>query len=230
LITTFLPALALAAEGVQVEYSAIQTQEMSAGVMTGPVSFTPSKQRSEMDMHGQKVITITRRDKGVIWQLMPDQKMYMEHKIGQSPGHQSETLDDFTIETTDIGPDTINGIATIKSKLIMTSKTGEKYGGFSWRTADGITVKSDAIAIDGNSKHRIKMELTDLVVGPQDPANFEIPPGYAPMNMSKMMMHGMMNDEDLDDDEVDPAAAAPPPAKKKWGLKGALDILKGTPQ
>ncbi|NJN51007.1 MAG: DUF4412 domain-containing protein [Gammaproteobacteria bacterium] len=221
----------MAQESVQVEYSAIMSMEMSAGVMSGPYSYTPTKQRREMDLQGQSIITISRLDKGVTWQLMPDQQMYMESKIGAAGDDQPTDMSDYTIELTDLGREEVNGFDTIKSKMIMTSKKGEKFGGFSWRTDEGITIKSDAIAMADGSKERIKMELTDLVIAPQDPANFEIPKGYSAMNMSSMMMQGMMgsgaDDEAGDDDVPTGDEDAPPPKKSKWGgLKGALDILK----
>lgn len=222
LIGLLIPVVAHAAEREQVEYAAIRTMEMSGAVMTGPISFTPMKQRDEIDMKGTRMITITRRDKGVAWQLMPDQKMYMETKLGAVSEDRPADLSGYTIETTEIGPEVVNGIATTKNKLIMTAKDGSKFGGFSWVTAEGITLKSDAIAMAKGSKERIRMELTDLVVGPQDPSNFEIPAGYSLMNMSNMMMQGMMGEETEDE----PAEAGEPPPKKKWGLKGALDLLK----
>ncbi len=227
--------LAYGEDRVAVEYSGILTVEFSAGAMSGPYAYTPTKERREMNMQGQNIVTIDRKDKGVSWQLMPDQKMYMESKIGANPNEEPTDLSSFTIESSVVGPEVLNGVATTKSKIIMTAKNGEKFGGFSWVTDEGITVKTDAIAMAKNSKQRIKMELTDLEVGPQDPSKFEIPAGYTRMDMSGMGMFNSMRgggagamgagedaDEDADEDEDE----APPPKKKWGGLKGALDILK----
>jgi hypothetical protein len=60
-------------------------------------------------------------------------------------------------------------------------------GGFFWKTPDGILVKSDLIAVDKGSKIRMKSELTNLKVGHQDPALFEIPADYKTMDMGAMM-------------------------------------------
>lgn len=176
----------LAAEAPKVEYSADSSMEMESGAMKGHVYSAPGKERREMEQGGKKMITIMRRDKKVVWMLMPEQKMYMESPMNDSNPQPGNTPS-FKIEQTVVGPDTVNGIKTTKGKVIMTDSKGAKMGGFMWTTADGIAVKTDVLAMDKGSKMRMKSELTNLKVGPQDPALFEIPAGYAPMDMGAMM-------------------------------------------
>lgn len=170
------------------EYSAdtvIETAEMS---MKGRVYYTPTRERREMVVGsgGDKMITITRQDKKVIWMLMPAEKMYMETKNTESKA--KDDLSDYKIEQTVVGPDKVNGVSVTKSKIIMTGAKGEKMGGFMWTTKENITVKIDAIAIDKKQKHRYKTELTNLKVGKQDPKLFEVPAGYEKMSIPGMFM------------------------------------------
>lgn len=70
-------------------------------------------------------------------------------------------------------------------------------GGFMWMSKDNIMVKMDAVAIDKGSKNRFKSELTNIKIGKQDPALFEIPPGYQKMSMPGMDMGNMGNMKDM---------------------------------
>ena len=174
----------------QVEYSADSVLETAEVSMKGHVNYTPTRERREMVMGsgGDKMIMITRQDKKVAWTLMPSEKMYMESSIAQAKS--KEDLSSYKIEQTVIGPETVNGVSTTKSKIIMTGPKGEKMGGFMWTTKENIVVKMDAIAIDKKQKHRYKTELTNLKVGKQDPKLFEVPAGYQKMSIPGMFIPG----------------------------------------
>ena len=174
----------------QAEYSAdtvIETAEMS---MKGRVHYTPTRERREMVMGsgGDKMISIMRQDKKLTWTLMPSEKMYMETKNAESKA--KDDLSDYKIEQTVVGQETVNGVSTTKSKIVMTGTKGEKMGGFMWTTKENIVVKIDAIAMDKKQKHRYKTELTNLKVGKQDPKLFEVPAGYQKMSIPGMFMPG----------------------------------------
>jgi hypothetical protein len=189
-----LYALAAAAGGPlpvpTVEYSADRTMESDAGTFTGKVVVAKDKERTEMEIGGMNSITINRRDKQVSWMLMPAQKMYMENDLGAARQQQppSGPPDDVTIS--EVGKETLDGVETTKYKLVM--KDGSA-GGFMWFTKDGITMKMDLLQKEGRKKTRTTLTLANLKVGPQDPALFEIPPGYNKMpNVGKMFgMPGM---------------------------------------
>lgn len=196
-IRRFFVAAVLATAGVataatptspQVEYSADTMLETAEVSMQGHVNFTPTRERREMVMGsgGEKIIMITRQDKKVAWTLMPSEKMYMELSLDEAKSKDEGDTSQYKIEQTIVGPETVNGVATTKSKIIMTGPNGEKMGGFMWTTKENIVVKMDAIAVDKKDKHRFKTELTNLKVGPQDPALFEPPADYQKMSMPSM--------------------------------------------
>jgi hypothetical protein len=211
-------AVAAAWEGPKVDYSADSYMETAEGVMKGRVYSTPGKERREYVESGEQMTMIMRNDKKAVWMLMPGDKAYMEMKFPKEG--RKDNLSGYKIEQTTIGPETVNGVKTTKSKIIMTGPKGEKMGGFWWATKDNIIVKMDAIAVDKGSKARFKIELKDLKIARQDPALFEIPAGYAKMDMGGMMMRGMKGDDGNDK----------PKGKGKegggFGFKDALDLLK----
>lgn len=226
-------AINAVAQQPKVEYSADSYMETTEGVMSGPVYVGPGKERREYVEAGEKMMMIIRHDKKVVWMLMPDDKMYMETKF--SKDGRKDDFSNYKIDQTTVGPDTVNGIRTTKSKVIMTNlKTEEKMGGFWWATNEGIIVKMDIIAVDKNSKERIKSELKNLKIGRQAPSLFEIPADYTRMDMGmggigKMLggHKGKSKVDDGDDDVQDEQKQSQDKGKKKgFGFKDALDLIK----
>jgi hypothetical protein len=160
----------------KVEYSAERIVQSSAGTFSGKVYGTPDKERAETQMGGVGTLLITRRDKDVSWNVMPAQKMYMETDVRAAREQTAGMPADVTIA--EVGPETIDGVATTKYKLLMKDGTA---GGFMWFTAEGIMVKMDAVQKDGKDSSRITMTLKNLQVGPQDPQLFEVPSDYTKM-------------------------------------------------
>ena len=213
----------------KVSYSARQYMETADTTMNGMVYHAPGMERREYEQDGDKTVMIIRNDKQMMWMLMPGEKMYMENKFPKEG--RKDDIGAYKITKTVVGPDTVNGIKTTKSKVIMIGPDGAKMGGFMWTSKEGITVKLDAIAVQGGDKARFKSELKDLKVGKQDPSLFEIPAGYSKMGMGGLgaMMRGMSDDEDdNDNDDNGDTQKAPEekPKKKGFSLKNALDILK----
>jgi hypothetical protein len=216
-------AAATSLDGPKVDYSADSYLETAEGVMKGRVYASPGKERREYDQDGHQMAMIMRRDKKVGWMLMPGEKMYMEIDLSK-PDKRKDDLSGYTIEQTRIGPETVNGVNTTKSKIIMTGPKGEKMGGFLWATKDNIVVKMDAISVIKGSKDRFKIELQNLKVAKQDPALFEVPSGYSKMGMDMGSIGRMMGGSGQESGEK------PKKSKDKegggFGLKDALDLLK----
>ena len=219
-ITMAAAAQAASPSQPKVEYSADTMMETAEVSMKGHVNYTPTRERREMvtGSGGDKMIMITRHDKKVAWTLMPSEKMYMEMSLAQA----KDDLSKYKIEQTVVGPETVNGVDTTKSKIIMTGPKGEKMGGFMWVSKENIVVKMDAIAIDKKQKMRFKTELTDLKVGKQDPTLFEVPAGYEKMGMPSFgsLMGG-------DDKQAGSKKSAGEPQEKKgFDFMDAVKLLK----
>ncbi len=169
----------------QVEYSADSVMQTEDSTTEQRVYVTPAKERREtLTGSGDGSVQIFRHDTKVMWQLMPSEKMYMEHSMGKKKGNDPSQWD---FEETVMGEETLNGVKVTKYKTIATSTDGKKYGGFSWRTKEGISIKTDLLYKEGNEKHRMMTELKNVKVGKQDPQLFEIPKGYTKLDMGGMM-------------------------------------------
>jgi len=228
-----LTAPAMAAQPSQAQYSADTHMETSDGVMDGKVYVAPGMERREFIQDGEKQILIMRHDKKVMWMLMPEDQAYLETALGQGSARKDD-VSAYKFTHTKVGSETINGIKTTKSKIIMIGPRGDKMGGFYWTTKEGIVVKIDAIAVDKKSRERMKMELTNLKVGKQQASVFEIPAGYTKMDMGmggigKMMMGGggggaRPTAQPQSQPQSQPQQAEP--KKGGFSLKNALDLLK----
>jgi hypothetical protein len=180
---------ALVAPGAQAgesiaQYSAIMHMSTERGDVEAKVFVAPGMKR--MEMHDS--IQIIRFDKGVMWVLMPKQRMFMENPIPASGG-SSDNLK--YLEKKKLGKETVNGIAATKYKTVAQDPQGNRLEGFSWLTDDGILVKNDMQLKSEGRTMQVKTEISDLKVGKQDPSLFEVPGGFNKFAMPAGMPAGM---------------------------------------
>jgi Domain of unknown function (DUF4412) len=170
-----------------VDYQAERVMETSAGTFTGRVFFSADKERTETEAGGMQSVTIVRRDRNLVWTLMPVQRMVSEAdlKSARDPA-RAPTGEDVRISV--VGNETVEGVATTKYKLI--AKDGEA-GGFMWFTREGIAMKMDLLQKEEGKPSRMTLTLRNLKIGPQDAQLFEVPEGYSKMPAFKGMFGSM---------------------------------------
>jgi hypothetical protein len=179
-----LTRMAAAGPGINAEYSADQIIETEDGITTMKVYSTPTAERREMKDGADTAIMITRYDQKVVWNLIPDERIYMTMPMGGADDKSRDTdITNYRVEGTPMGEETLNGVTVNKAKILMTDPDGSRLGGFSWTTSDGIIVKLDAISVDKGGKDRMKLEMRNLQVGPQPKELFELPSGYEQMDL-----------------------------------------------
>jgi hypothetical protein len=174
-------------EEPKVDYSADFSYEMEAMSFKGKVHASGKKERREI---AAGMITITRKDKGVMWQLMPG-NMYTEIDLNKS--EQKGPMEGKIIEKSEVGQEEIDGHKVTKYKMIMEQEPGKKFGGFFWITRDNIPLKSDMLFKEGEKKHRMTTELKNLKISKVDSKLFEIPAGYSKFSMGGMPAGGPGN-------------------------------------
>ena len=230
----------------QVEYSADSTMQTEDMTTEQHVYVTPAKERREsLTESGDGAIQIFRFDSKVLWQLMPSEHMYMELSMEKNKDKDPSQWD---FQETVMGEEVLNGMKVTKYKTIATSTDGKKYGGFSWRTKEGISIKTDLLYKEGNEKNRMMTELKNVKIAKQDPKLFEIPEGFTKFDMAGMM-GGMMGKKGMGQPPMDrpssrnrptvhqpgvnvprenaPVAAEPePPADDKSDIEKAGGMLK----
>lgn len=160
-----------------VDYSADRIVESEAGTFDGKVYFTKDKERMETNAQGMQSVMILRRDQRLGWMLMPAQRMYQKLDLARAQEQSgSQNADSVTIEQ--LGAETVEGDDATKYKMLMRDGSG---GGFIWITQQGIPIKMDFLGKSGRDKTRMTVTLTNLTIGAQDPALFELPGDYTAM-------------------------------------------------
>jgi hypothetical protein len=154
--------------------------------LKGRLFFKTDRFRIEMKPHDMSMIIITRLDKKVAWNLIPETKMYMEIPFDMKNKPKIDEKYEGEIERKEVGRETIDGHPTVKY-LITYLVDKDKHQVYQWLASD-IKMPVKTSAIDGSWSQEIKNILT----GPQSDNLFEIPAGYQKMQMPQIpMMQGM---------------------------------------
>ncbi|MCG2774485.1 MAG: DUF4412 domain-containing protein, partial [Desulfobacterales bacterium] len=82
IVSFLITGLGIAAPSHAAEFSADMIQKSPMGNSEGKVFVKGENLRHEINMGGQNQIMIFQKDKGVVWILMPEQRMYMEMAAG----------------------------------------------------------------------------------------------------------------------------------------------------
>lgn len=168
--------LLLAGTAMALQFSADTVMTARGHKTTGKIYF--SGERFRMDMTSpQKMTTITRLDKKVVWSIMPQEKMYMEIPFnpkrepmvkGKVQGEVSRKL---------VGTGSIDG-HPVKKYLVTYESGGEKMQMYQWIATDiNFPVKTEAV--DGSWSQEYK----DIKLGPQPDSLFKVPAGYRKFRM-----------------------------------------------
>jgi hypothetical protein len=141
------------------------------------IDYTAQRIRREMFAFGTKFIFIVDRTRNKTIVLFPQLKRYAIRPL--RPGEHDTVrrlARDATLEK--IGPDTVDGVETVKYRLAGKSLRGRRFSGFLWLTRQNIMIRMEGETTVKDKKRRLTIVMRDLRVGPVDPAVFAIPPGY----------------------------------------------------
>lgn len=175
------------------EFSADMVLSTPQGVHTGKVFYKGNNFRQEMDIQGEKQITIFRQDKDLIWVLMPQAKMYMEMsgqtQTGNVPEVGPHRIEQMA-EKKYLGEETVNGYACETYQYVYHDKSmGTMTQWFSKKL--NFPIKLETQGPSGHTRTEYKN------INETSPANvlFEIPAGYQKMGVPGMMpgMEGIMD-------------------------------------
>jgi hypothetical protein len=161
-------------------FSADEIRTMRKQVTSGKIYASADAVRTEGESKGKKTISILRLDKKVIWNLMPDQKMYMELPFMGSADVASMAKD-ATIEKEPLGSEQVGAYHCDKYRVKATYE-GKVYTSVEWdaKELNGFAVKK------GDEKGAWTIEYQNVHLGPQDPSLFELPVGYQKFSLGGM--------------------------------------------
>jgi len=144
--------------------------------MEGRYHYAPYKYRNEMELNGQQMTAIFREDLDVVWNLMPAMQVYMEVDVGQLFAQGGGSIEGAEIlEREAQGTEVVNGYRTTKYKVTIRDVLGETNSGVIWLSDEMIPVRTE---MTGQNGELVTIELSQIEIGPQPDALFEVPPGY----------------------------------------------------
>ncbi len=168
------------------EFSADMINKSPMGNIEGKMFFKEGNFRQEMMMGGQKQITIFRKDKGVVWVLMPAQMMYMEMQAGSRQNMAPVDPDEIDKigEKKYLGKEKVNGYMCSKYRYTFHDKSsGTAIYWISNKLNFPIKMKTEGTSGSMSMEYRNIQEKTVSA------SLFNIPDGYHKMSMP--MMPGM---------------------------------------
>lgn len=181
-----VPALSVSINAAEFSADMINTSPM--GKIEGKMFFKEGNFRQEMMMGGQKQITIFRKDKNVVWVLMPAQMMYMEMQAGSQQNMAPVDPDEIDKlgEKEYLGKEKVNGYMCSKYRYTFHDKSSGTA--IYWISNKfNFPIKMQTQGTSGS----MSMEYRNIQEKTVPASLFNIPGGFQKMSMP--MMPGMQN-------------------------------------
>ena len=183
IISFLIIGLGIAAPSHAGEFSADMIQKSPMGNSEGKVFVKGENLRQEMNIGGEKQIMIFQKDKGIVWVLMPELKMYMEMTAGgqqnmapPTPGEMEKMGDKKYL-----GEEKVNGYKCKKYRY--TSNDPSVGTTTMWISKKlNFPIKTE---MEGSSGP-MSMEYKNIQEKKLPESLFEIPAGYQKMSMPSM--------------------------------------------
>lgn len=170
-----------------VEYQAELRIESGGLVLSGPVHYTPDKERRTLSLVGSKFPgqpIILRRDKALVWVLDPERNSYR-----QSPWSSDDAaaagrggVPQRLVEKTEVGGETVDGTEATRYRVRFSEVDGTTLVGEIWISPDNIVLRIEGALVEraNNRSQPFRMALTNLERAPQAPELFELPRDFTP--------------------------------------------------
>jgi len=182
-VSLFIIGLGIAVSGNAAEFSADMIQKSPMGNTNGKVFVKGENFRQEMNMGGQKQIMIFQKEKGIVWVLMPQLKMYMEMTAGGQQDMSPPTPEEMEKmgEKKYLGEEKVNGYKCKKYRYTPNDKSvGTSTMWISKKI--NFPIKTE---MEGSSGPMI-MEYKNIQEKKISDSLFNIPAGYKKMSMPSM--------------------------------------------
>ena len=183
IVSLFIIGMGTAVTGNAAEFSADMIQKSPMGNTNGKVFVKGENLRQEMNMGGQNQIMIFQKEKGVVWILMPGQRMYMEMAAGGEQNMAPPTPEEMEKigDKKDLGEEKVNGYKC--KKFRYTSKDPSVGTTTIWISKKlNFPIKTE---MEGSSGP-MSMEYKNIQEKELPDSLFKIPAGYQKISMPSM--------------------------------------------
>jgi hypothetical protein len=158
----------------QIGFSAERVLVFNGQSFVGRMWNMPGEQRHEQLLPMAKPVFILHADSAVGEVLLPNLRTTVEFVLPRALG----ALGKPDLLGSPVGSESVNGIATTKYAVDKAIPEGHLNGAI-WLSRDGIPMRCDGrFTARGGRVSTVHWELRRVRIGRQDPALFEVPPGY----------------------------------------------------
>ncbi len=189
-------------------FSANMEIQTKGATMSGKMAFDQGKSRFEMDlstmkspnmapsaaaqmkaMGMDKMVAIGRSDKKVSYLIYTGMEAYVENPVHDTDATTSP--DDFKVEITELGKETVDGHPCVKNKAVVTGKDGKTHESTLWNATD---LKNFPVKVETMEQGTAAtMLFKNVSLSKPESSQFEPPAGFKKYdNMQAMMMEIMM--------------------------------------
>lgn len=163
-----------------VSFSGIRHIESIEGAVDMMIRQAPGRSRIEMQNKRTPMTLIQRHDLGVNYMLIPRMKMYQEIKPDQL---QIKMANLSYLNVEEAGSDDVGDVPCTKYRADFEDAQGHRGNGHYWVSEHGVIMKVEmAIERTGTEPEQVSYVMSDVEVGPQDAAEFEVPDGFTRVN------------------------------------------------
>jgi len=193
--------------------------------MPGKICFDNGKSRFELNMTNMEskqipaeaiaqvksmgldqVIMIARPDKKMVYVVYPNAQSYIATELTGT----DSTTNDYKMETSELGKDTVDGHPCVKNKVVLTDINGIKHESTVWNATDlkNFPVKIETI----QSGADVTMSFKNISLAKPSASLLEAPSGYTKYDSMQTMMQQQLMKR-LSNGTVEPGGIVPPPPK-----------------
>jgi hypothetical protein len=168
----------------RVPYSADRSLVIGEQKFEGKIYSRPGSQRHEQKVGGVEWIVLLHRNETRGWLVLPALGSRVEFDF--APAVTELGAEDLL--DTSLGHERIDGLVTTKYRIEHTARDGTLVDGYLWLTRDGIPMRFEGMVTLRNRERpkTIRMELSHVETGRQDPALFEVPEGMIELPASAL--------------------------------------------
>ncbi|HLJ64636.1 MAG TPA: hypothetical protein VKT70_11060 [Stellaceae bacterium] len=158
-----------------IPFSADRTLTIDGRLYDGRVYQVPGHARHEQELRGTKLVVLLDAAAAHGTLILPGLNSYVDFAFPKA----IMILSDEHLLGASLGYESIDGIRTTKYRVDRSEKDGTRVKGVVWRSSAGIVMKLEGTVMRPGAQKptAIKMELSNLELGPQDSSLFAVPPG-----------------------------------------------------
>ena len=162
------------------DYSAVLTFTDGRGeVLVHRIYYTEKRQRLDYKAGDRDEVAIVDQVAAAVYVLYPERNRFLKSALVEPEFDLG--ISRIGTKREKLGEESVAGPAATKFRVEAKTAQGQEFKGFAWLTKERILVKLDGEVKQGRRTRRLAMAASEIKIGPIDPAVFQVPAGYAPV-------------------------------------------------